>query len=872
MTNLIQFRNRIIKSKPAQLMLLAGLFVIGNAFGLSISNAAKLKSWQVVYTYQQWIGVLIWGTAVLLLYWQIKKHIPQADKLLLPIITILSGWGMIMIWRLFPSFGLRQSLWILASAVIMITGLKIKNRLNLLRQFKYLWLIFGLGLTALTFIIGTNPLGIGPRLWLGGSVIYFQPSEPLKLLLVVFLAAYMADRQPFILKLMPLLFSTLIITGMAILLLLVQRDLGTASILVCIYTFVIYAATGEKRVLIISALILLFAGMVGFNLFEVIQVRVEAWLNPWIAPSGRSYQIVQSLIAIGAGGIFGRGLGMGSPAIVPVSHSDFIFSSIAEEFGLVGTLAVITLLAILTIRGLRISLLAKTRYHRYLAAGLTSYLAIQSIFIIGGTIRLLPLTGVTLPFISYGGSSLVTSFIAVLLLMLISNKGEKQSRFENETQPIFPLAWIFILGFILAGLVNGYWSVIQGPDLQTRTDNPRRAIADRFVPRGNIFDRDDNLLTETIGTTGELERIYLHPELSSVLGYTHPIYGQVGAEASLDPTLRGLAFQNPFNIWWQHILYGQPPPGLDVRLTIDLEQQNLAEELLDGTPGAAVLLDAKSGEILIMASSPSFNANQLAAEWESIIEDPTAPLVNRATLGSYQPGTILGPFLLARLGTSGLIPDTIEKLDMQIGEINLDCAESPTRQTWGAVVQAGCPAPIAELGLALGEEKLHQLFIDFGFYTAPNLRLPTTTQPPQSSVPTPATAAVGQADLRINPLQLSIAAAVLSNSGQIPAPQILYQVHTPENGWINISPLGTSQGIIPTQNATRTAFILADENLMYWEASAIAYNSPDKALSWYMAGTLPNTSLPPYVVVVLLEEDNPEKAIEIGQTLLVAFE
>src|SRR5690606_28097595 len=160
-----------------------------------------------------------------------------------------------------------------------------------------------------------------------------------------------------------------------------------------------------------------------YELVGLVHARIDSWLNPWVDPTNRSYQIVQALMAIAAGGMFGRGPGLGSPGFVPVAHSDFIYTSIVEESGLLGAIALLALVAFLVVRALRISLHARDAYQRYLAIGLAAYIASQSLLIIGGNIRMLPLTGVTLPFVSYGGSSMLISFFALLLLTLVSHDG-----------------------------------------------------------------------------------------------------------------------------------------------------------------------------------------------------------------------------------------------------------------------------------------------------------------------------------------------------------------------------------------------------------------------------------------------------------------
>ena len=359
-------------------------------------------------------------------------------------------------------------------------------------------------LTSLTLIFGSNPAGTGPRLWLGCCGIYLQPSEPLKLLLVGYLAAYLADRLPARDRLIPLLFPTLFVTGLALLLLLVQRDMGTASIFILLYATIVYVALGRKRVLLISAGMLSLAGLAGYFLIGLIRLRIDAWINPWLDPSGRAYQIVQSLLAIANGGLFGRGPGLGSPTLVPISHSDFIFTAIAEETGLVGVVGLLATLALLVSRGLRIALLAPGRFHRLLAGGITAYFSIQSLLIIGGNLRVLPLTGVTLPFVSYGGSSLLTSFVALLALLLISNQTEAEPAPLPQPVPYYVISGVIGLGLVAMSLGTGWWALARSTDLLNRTDNARRSISDRYVQRGSLLDRENMPINVTEGETGNL--------------------------------------------------------------------------------------------------------------------------------------------------------------------------------------------------------------------------------------------------------------------------------------------------------------------------------------------------------------------------------
>ncbi|NTU74807.1 MAG: FtsW/RodA/SpoVE family cell cycle protein, partial [Anaerolineaceae bacterium] len=360
-----------------RLLFFAAIFVLLYAVILTLSPAVRLHSWLVDYKWAHWAGFAIWAAGSFTLNQIIEKRFPDRDPFLYPVAALLSGWGLLTIWRLDSGFGLRQTIWFAVGFAILWGLGKFPNLLDWLKKYKYLILVTGLVITALTFIFGVYPGGNGPRLWLGAGGVYIQPSEPLKMLLVIYLAAYLSERLLLKFRLFQLLNPTLILMSIALGVLVVQRDVGTAIVFVIIYTLLIYLAVGKKRILLISALVILAAGVSGYFLLGNIQSRLQTWINPWIDPSGSSYQVIQSMISIGAGGTFGRGPGLGSPSLVPVAHSDFIFTAIAEETGLAGTMALIACWALLVVRGLRTAYRVKAPYLRMVASGITIYFAVQ---------------------------------------------------------------------------------------------------------------------------------------------------------------------------------------------------------------------------------------------------------------------------------------------------------------------------------------------------------------------------------------------------------------------------------------------------------------------------------------------------------------
>jgi len=822
-------RNNRIETR---LLLLAGLFMIFFATALSISRAVLMRGADAPLLWQHWVGVLVWLIVFLSAVNAARHWLPVHDPYLLPAAGLLIGWGLLTIWSLRPEFGLRQTVWLAVAGLLLITGFRLATDLRFLRRYKYLWLTAGLLLTGLTLLIGVNPLGYGPRMWLSLLGLYFQPSEPLKLLLVAYLAAYLADQNKLVTLVksppgdkngfatdhnrphnwaapfLPLVAPILIMMVVAVALLGAQRDLGTAAVLLFLFAVLIYVATGRRRVVAFAGLGFLIAGFFGYLVFDVVRVRVDAWLNPWADPSGGSYQIVQSLMAVANGGIVGRGPGLGSPVLVPVAHSDLIFAAVAEQNGLAGVIGMLVLMALIAGRGLLISLENRDPYKRFLATGLTAYLAGQSLLIIGGTLRLFPLTGVTLPFVSYGGSSLVVSVLSLLLLLLISRPTTDELHVpvdHLDTHPNINIGLAIGVGITLAALLAGWWAVVRSPELLSRTDNPRRAVSDRYVRRGAILDRNGAPISVSEGLSGSYVRRMLYPPLSNIVGYTSPTYGQSGLEASLDPYLRGLEGNLQLRVIWNHLVYGQPPPGLDVRLALDLELQTKADRLMGGQSGALVLLNPDTGEILAIASHPTFDANKLGADWDQLVKDPRSPLLDRALLGRYPVGAL-----------DGLFPEGLAGLKV-----------APT----------------------------------------PALRLPTGDRPVDDLQPTALQSGY-------SPLQMALAAATVSAGGVRPAPQLATALKIPAEGWTPLPPLSNSTRVLAIESASMIAKETGVPVGDFWQVVKVVEQAGNSPVTWYLGGVNPSdisTSIAPaarLAIAVVLEADNPGLAQQIGQAFL----
>ncbi|MGI8587679.1 MAG: FtsW/RodA/SpoVE family cell cycle protein [Chloroflexia bacterium] len=365
-----------------------------------------------------------------------------ADQVLLPVVGVITGLGMITIQRLQPSLvrtyptagyedvASKQMLWITLGFAALIATLVASRDLVWLRRYKYTWALLGTGLVAATLFFGQDLNGSGIRLWFKLGPFAFQPSELLKVVLVIFLAGYLYDIRDLLalnirlgrisLPPLPYLLPMAAVWGVAMLLFVVQKDLGSALLFFGIFLAMLYVATG-KPLYVVGGLVAFSAGsLVMYYLFSVVRLRLDIWLNPWPYASGSGYQYVQALYAYATGGAFGTGFGYGSPAWVPAIHTDFVFAAIGEELGLAGTLATVCFYLLLVFRGYHIALRARDNFHQMLAVGLSTILGLQTLIILGGATGMVPLTGITLPFVSYGGSSLLTNFVIIGLLLRIS--------------------------------------------------------------------------------------------------------------------------------------------------------------------------------------------------------------------------------------------------------------------------------------------------------------------------------------------------------------------------------------------------------------------------------------------------------------------
>ena len=370
----------------------------------------------------------------------VRKLAPAADPAILPIAFALSGIGIAFVTRIVPDLAVRQVMWLFAGSVVMILVLAFVRNLDKVANYKYTLMIAGilLLLSPMLPVIGYE--SGGGQLWLQVGSFKFQPGELAKILIVFFIAAYLAANRemlsvftwkvgPVHLPSLPTLLPLIIMWALAFVVVVLEKDLGLALVLFSVFVIMLYVATGKKMYLVVSIALAAIAAVALYGMMGHVRTRVSIWLDPFAAAQGGGFQLVQSLFSLADGDLFGTGIGrgMGGGPVdaggIPVAESDFIFPVIAEETGLMGAAGVLLLYLCFAIRGVVTAARAKSDVSSFTAVGLTSIIVLQAFIIVGGVTRLIPLTGITLPFVSQGGSSLIASFMIVGFLLRCGDEG-----------------------------------------------------------------------------------------------------------------------------------------------------------------------------------------------------------------------------------------------------------------------------------------------------------------------------------------------------------------------------------------------------------------------------------------------------------------
>ena len=781
---------------------------------------------------------LFWGgvAAFLLIFWLahaiLRKAATAADPFLLPLTAFLSGMGLMMVYSVKDpyrdTFAFSGQVWGIALYGLLALLLPLTRPFGRLplRRYQYAYA----GLAALLMGLLASPLGHGPgRIHI--QLLGIEPVEFIKILLVLFVASYLAERQgslgdakaalPRLTDFGPLAAAY----GFVLILFFVVKDLGPAVLLFGVFLALLYLTTRRIIYPAIGTALLLLAAFASYALhFGFFATRVTMWLHPWDNPDKNGAQLAQGLWGMATGGLWGSGLGLGQPEFVPRAGSDSIFATFGEQLGLVGSLVLLAVYALLIVRGLHIAHRAVTDFDRLLASGLTLLLGFQAMIILGGVTGLTPLTGITLPFVSFGASSLVADFFAIGLLLHLSGKTLPSAVADRASPEWTRAARVLAVGcaaYLLIGIgvfrlfdVQGIHDrtiatrLLRTPDRDTKAGqtlpehvNPRLLAYAAAIPRGIITDRNGKPLARNPASESESgQTTLLSPDGRPRVYPGGPACAQIvyAVERTATPSnpfgensrLRGFATYASLLPTYRrrNLPFYHAPQAQNVTLTIDRDYQQVAMDALHqsvsavrdrrtGKPktrGAAVLLNAQTGEVLALASLPTFDPTTLTPQTlAALTAEPDDPFLNRALAGLYPPGSAFKIVTATAALTHGKA-DTI-----------VTCRHFDTNVLWrfnghpysrrritdeegfpphgttdlAKALRVSCNVYFAHLGIDMGADALDQSARQgFGLSHMPSLALLGEDLPD---------CAYGQGHVQVTPLEMSRVAQAVANNGKL---------------------------------------------------------------------------------------------------------
>ena len=862
----------------------------------------------------------------------VRKLAPGADPAILPITFALSGIGIAFVTRLRPELAVGQLMWLFVGVAFLVLALLFVRNLDRLARYKYTLMLVGFILLLSPLIPFIGQEIYGSRIWLSIGPFSFQPGELAKIAIVLFLAGYLAANRemlsvftwrvgpfnlPDIRTLLPLLLMWLISIGIVAF----EKDLGSALVFFFVFLVMLYVASGKKTY-VIAGVLMMAIGAVGlYFVFDHIQVRVATWLDPFADAQNTGYQLVQTIYSLADGGLFGVGIGRGLADQIPVVESDFIFAAIGEETGLLGAAGLLLLYLCLAIRGMATAARAKSDVSSFAAVGLTAIIILQAFIIVGGVTRLIPLTGLTLPFVSQGGSSLLASFISVALLLRAGDEATGVGEEMRSATSMLPTASVLgrvalgkrltrtMVGFsVLFALLVANLTlimVVQADHYQNMPGNNHTLMQESDTERGSISTYDGVVLAESQQTEdGSYERVYPAGDLAShVVGYYSTQYGTSGIEASENETLKG---QQNYASWTDVInaAAGINTPGNDVRLTINSTIQQAAQDALEGETGAAVVMDPSTGAVLAMASSPTYSAGDVEALLEQAAasdgSDDSGQLVNRATQGLYAPGSTFKIVSLATALQNGIAsedsvyasPGTMEIGNAEVSNFGDESYGDITLQRATAL---SSNTVFGQLGVQIGAQLLVEGAEAFGFNKDLDFELPVVTSlmpdPDEMTEWETAWASAGEpvgehespAGPQVSVLEMAMVGCAVANNGTIMQPYLVDSVYNANGERSYQAQATTYLQAITSETASRVKEVLKDV-VDYGTGTTAAINGvqvagktgtaehPDGDDGWFVGMADADSDTPSVVVAIVLEKNESSvasaKAGDILETAL----
>lgn len=827
---------------------------------------------------------------------------PEGSKLFTSLVCMLMVIGFLMLARLSSVKASKQFFILFVGTVFMFVIPFIMKKWKALRKFAWLYGVAGVLLLSVVLILAETSYGAKLSIALLG--ISFQPSEFVKISYVFFIAAMFEVRSD-----IKQVIKTGFLAAMHILILVASTDLGSALIFSLVFVFMVYAAT-KKPIYLFGGL---FAGAgasyIAYQMFSHIQTRVTAWLDPWSVIESKGYQIAQSLFAIGTGGWLGVGLNQGSPSQIPVVEEDFIFSAISEELGGLTAICVILICLGCLLLILNIALQMHSNFYRYMTLGLACEYGIQVFLTIGGAMKLIPSTGVTIPFVSYGGSSMLSSLVmyGIIQGLYISEadtrmQKKEESSIENKAagnRELYLVMYLFTGLFVLMPCYLGYFLFTESREIINNPYNLRQEDFAKKVIRGTIYTADNRIIAETQRKEDGTEiRVYPFGNLfSHVAGYSQS--GKDGLEKVYNFQL--LTSDLPVYEKIANKLKEEKDEGNRLITTLNYTLQTAAFEALEGETGAVVVIEPATGKILAMVSKPDYDPNQIEEIWESLSneeEKQQSYLLNRATQGRYPPGSTFK--ILTALEYLREYPEEISKFSYdckgfywyqkdQKGAIQCYHQNAHGILSFEMAFAKSCNGAFADIGSELSPERFTALCEDFLF----NQDLPFPLSyvssrfhmTEESSSWEILQTVIGQGTVEMTPLHLAMVVSAVANDGVMRKPYLadaitdahgnLVKKYQPQDYSV---PMTKEEAQQITEWMTLcvtegTGYRAALDNYQVAGKTGTAEWNPEKeAHSWFV-GFVP-AEAPEIVVSVIVEEGGAggNKAALIAEKVFEAWE
>ncbi len=777
-----------------------------------IFSSQLLMNMSLILQRQEWgyVWFYVAQVAFFLLFLLIHRTLyPDSNLQVLNHMLLLLSIGFVVLARLDFDRAQKQFFFACGASVIALVIPYVCTKIKVTKVLAVVFGILGLGLLVLVYLQGKMVYGANLSLKIGPIAV--QPSEFVKVSFVMLIAMMFRNKKNF--------GRVVIVTGVAavhVAVLMISTDLGGALIYFVAYLFMLYAATHTIWYSVIGLGLGSVAAYGAYQLFSHVQVRVLSWMDPWSVIDREGYQIAHSLFAIYSGGWFGTGLDEGRPDLIPVVEKDFTFSAIVEEFGGIFALCMILICLCMMLSMLMIAVRMTNQFYKLMAVGLASVYGVQVFLTVGGVIKLIPHTGVTLPLVSYGGSSLASTLMILAVIQgltvlweksrrealreikLARSKSKKSRAFSmayedikeqslEETSrnvEVFGIAYLHASGFLILAIY--FVCLLAGPKADILNNPYNRVRIEENASstvRGDIVDRDGVCLAETVQIGAVWQRNYPFAHMfAHVVGYSGS--GTVGIESLANYWL----VQEDDDVWKTilHDLTGGKQKGYQVQTTLSLTLQQAAYEALGDNRGAVVALDGQTGEVLALVSKPDYNPNQIGDILQNVNAQSDSFLLNRVLAGVYPPGSSFK--IITMLAYMRENPDTWQNFTfscdghLEIGEGVIRCSGTVAHGDVGfaEALAHSCNGYFATLAMEVSPEVFNATVDSLLFNTEleSDLKLKKSTcyMSSEHSDMQRAMLGIGQGTTMVTPMHSALITAAIVNEGKLPQPRWLLQV------------------------------------------------------------------------------------------------